>query len=750
MTVYFQEQESAHYRYGDDETEILKVLAQRYVGANPPSGFVLRTFLAGGVLQNAEGLYDLDLGRRFPDARPGQWAYGAGLVWSDEERNLDLVVQCLGPVRFYFNGAMAYRSSVIEEITPGAGVKLNVTFTKGWNRLFLKLKHTPAGFGCRIGSDEAKVRILNVLAPFEERKGQAGWVFSAPVDRDAVPEEAALPDLYASEHTAGLLWHPICGWTGEQQALPALERIYGVMPGHAAYAWTRFRQEAPSAQTVTLDITARGPVTVWLNGREALAETAAGHHVVELPCPPGDYQLLVRSVCGQESWGADVAVAAGGKPVRLQVPVQVHGPTGGPYLYAGPFQPGSPEPDIRDLQRTDRLYPAAGGSEDRPEPTYWRLDLPDACLRPYYENAMLSNKWTVGSTTNYARWDYPLGVTIYGLLRTGRFLERPDLVSYAVEHVQACTDWYDYSLWDKERYGFPSVNQQLVLMKMLDNCGSFGSAMLEAYRDCGDAAFRPIADRIADFMLNRLERREDGAFYRTCPGEYSADTMWADDLYMSTPFLCRYAALSGRPGVLDEAARQFLRFKKYLYMPAERIMSHVYDFKYDRATGIPWGRGNGWVLFSLTEVLEHLPLEHEDRPALLDFYRELCEGYLALQSDTGLWHQVLNRPDTYLEASCTAMFAYGFSRGVRFGWLEEPERFAAAALRAWEGLTRIAIDRQGNVHGVCSGSRYSFAPDYYNEDLRTVTNDNHGIGIMMLAGTEVAKMKRSGKPADRQ
>jgi rhamnogalacturonyl hydrolase YesR len=89
------------------------------------------------------------------------------------------------------------------------------------------------------------------------------------------------------------------------------------------------------------------------------------------------------------------------------------------------------------------------------------------------------------------------------------------------------------------------------------------------------------------------------------------------------------------------------------------------------------------------------------------------------------------------------MFAYAFARGVRFGWLSADERgrFAQAALRAWEGLTRTAIDRQGNVHGVCSGSRYSFTADYYMHDLRTVVNDNHGIGIMMLVGCEIVRLQ---------
>jgi unsaturated rhamnogalacturonyl hydrolase len=46
------------------------------------------------------------------------------------------------------------------------------------------------------------------------------------------------------------------------------------------------------------------------------------------------------------------------------------------------------------------------------------------------------------------------------------------------------------------------------------------------------------------------------------------------------------------------------------------------------------------------------------------------------------------------------------------------------------------------VHGVCSGSRYSFTAEYYKNDLLTVTNDNHGIGIILLAAVEVIKLKR--------
>ncbi|WP_338594807.1 glycoside hydrolase family 88 protein [Paenibacillus sp. Y5S-9] len=731
MTTYFSEPQSMYYRFGEDQDQVLKVLAERYIGANAQADFVYRVFQKSGILQNEKGLYDLNLGKRFPDAPKDHISYAAALVWGDEDRNLDVLVRCYGPVRFYFNEQMVYRSTVMDEISPDATVKLSIDIKPGWNTIWLEMKNTPAGFGCQFGSDEGKVRILNVFAPFQERQGQAGWVFSQP-NRTASKQ----PDLLGTEADYSLKWLPETGWSDKDKTKPALERIYGNLPGRHVYAWTHLNNNDSTGSQVRLSGQSSGSLSIWISGKPVAQMKEAGPFEVDVPASFGRSDLLVRSECNatEGPWHFNLNATVSGKPLSLELPQRVHGASGESWLYVGPFE-SEVEPDLQDLTRTDRVYQTGQGQ------TYWRLDRPDAWIRPYYENAMLSNKWTVGSVTNYGRWDYPLGVTVYGLLRTGRYLQRPDITRYAAEHVQACTQMYEYSLWDREQYGFPAVNQQLVMLKMLDNCGSFGSAMLEAYSECHEPTFLPIAERIADFMLSRLERQEDGAFYRTCVGEYAENTMWADDLYMSTPFLVRYARVTGNSAALDEAARQFSLYRKYLFMPEFKIMSHVYDFKYGQATQIPWGRGNGWTLFSLTEVLEALPAEHPERPALIDFFNELCEGYAALQGESGLWHQVLNVPQTYEEASCTAMFAYGFARGVRFGWFKDPEVYVTAAERAWKGLICKAIDRQGNVHGVCSGSRYAFTAEYYDQDLRTVTNDNHGIGIMMLAGTEVAKMK---------
>jgi rhamnogalacturonyl hydrolase YesR len=379
---------------------------------------------------------------------------------------------------------------------------------------------------------------------------------------------------------------------------------------------------------------------------------------------------------------------------------------------------------LKQLRNLDRVHPAIGGE------TYWRVDMPDGWVRPYNENAL------------YGRWNYPLGVTLYGLLHSAKVNGSDEVQQYIVDHMHSCCATLGYALWDREQYGgATALHTLLSSIDSLDDCGSFGSAMLEVNKYFPIKGAREIADYVADYITNRQARLPDGTFYRKILMHiFHENTMWADDLYMCVPFLCRYATLTGDKKYLDDAARQFLGFKQRLFMPELKIMAHVYDLRRDMKTGVPWGRGNGWTIFSLSELLAVLPEKHERRPELLAFFRDLCAGYLALQDEQGMWHQVLTHPDAYPETSCTAMFAYAFARGVQFGWLEDAEPYARAVIKAWTALNKVAIDRGANVHGVCRGSEFSFTPEYYKKELLPNLNDTHGIGIVLLAGVEVLRM----------
>ena len=302
------------------------------------------------------------------------------------------------------------------------------------------------------------------------------------------------------------------------------------------------------------------------------------------------------------------------------------------------------------------------------------------------------------------------------------------------------TDIHEYALYDKEKYGFPGVNQQAAWLDALDDCGSFGSLMLECARAYPVPGARAIADRIAAYIRDEQPRVDDGAFKRR------DESMWADDMYMSVPFLSRYAELSGDERFFDDAANQLLMFKKHLYMPEKKIMAHMKSLRHGRKNDIPWCRGNGWVMFALSELLAKLPPIHEKRGQLIDFYNDLARGYLALQDECGLWHQILDDKESYLESSATAMFICAFVRGIMSGYMEPVlrERAAEAAKRGWEGLARYIIDRGGNIYGVCRGSSFSFSRAYYRS-LMWNYNDTHGTGIIMLAGVELARLTQPKK-----
>jgi rhamnogalacturonyl hydrolase YesR len=152
------------------------------------------------------------------------------------------------------------------------------------------------------------------------------------------------------------------------------------------------------------------------------------------------------------------------------------------------------------------------------------------------------------------------------------------------------------------------------------------------------------------------------------------------------------------------------------------------------------------VLFSLAELLMVLPEKHRLRPGLLVFFRELSEGVLACQDGAGMWHQVLTDHESYIETSCTAMFTYAFSCGVRHGWYGEPAKYIKAAKKGWLGISKLSVDREGNVYGVCIGSGFSFQAEYYKNDLPWRTNDTHGIGIVLLAGVEIMRLENFLKP----
>lgn len=712
MGYYFDDSQSINAYEGTDPQAIISSLAYRYMGQNLKHGLYYRAYTNNGIVRTTDYRYLVDFNKIFPDSKDKECVWAFTKFYSAGKSSFGWDINCFGPMVVYVNGEVAYKSDIFKERYSETSTRVFMDVEEGWNDIRIQFKKTKAGFGGQFGTWIGKWDMYTLM-PTKERDGQEGFVFTELVPDDYVPEF----EIGMSEMDFDKKLYPVINWSDDEMKKGQLTRMFGTPNGQYAVGYTKVFADDINNTTHKFTLDTKGETVVYIDKKEVF-KTKGGKETFDATLPLGTYDIYVKCICGGNDWGYTLECDT----VEFESAARVKG-TDDVWMYIGTF--------VNDFEfpfdtASDMLHIVG-------EPaTYWRLDAPDTFVRPYNENTL------------FGRWNYPLGVTMYGLLHTAIAIGSEDIKNYIKDHVQLCIDTLEYALWDKEQYGgATSIHNLLTSIDSLDDCGSFASMMLEVNKYLGLRDVKKVADYVGDYIYNHQSRLEDGTFFRKeMMHHFHNMTMWADDLYMSVPFLVRYSQFTGDQKYLDDAANQFFGFKKRLFMPEEKIMSHVYDFKYDSKTNVPWGRGNGWVVFSMTELLEVLPEDHPKRNDLIEFLNTLCEGYLALQDDEGMWHQVLNDHESYPETSCTSMFIYAFSRGIRFGWLKNPEKYVKAIYKAWKGISKTSVDSNGNVYGVCRGSEFSFIADYYKYELGWNLNDTHGTGIVMLAGIEVIRLNK--------
>lgn len=708
MGYYFDDSQSIYSFEGTDPKAIISSLAYRYVGQNLKHGLYYRAYTNNGIVRTTDYRYLVDFNKIFPESKDKDCVWAFAQTFSNGDASYGFDINCFGPMVMYVNGEVVYKSDIFKERYSETATRVFFNVKKGWNDIRIRFQKTKAGFGAHFGTWIGKWDFYTLM-PTKERSGREGFVFTELVEDTYEPEF----ELGMSESDFDKKLYPVKDWSADELKKGQFARMYGTKSGQYAIGYTKvfFDDIKDTKHKFTLD--AKGATTVYINKKEVFS-SKGGKETFDVDLPFGTYNVFVKCTCGGDDWGYSLEA----KNAKLENPAHVDG-TDDVWMYMGTFDAGFEFPfdDAVDMNHVIN-------------DSYWRIDAPDTFVRPYNE------------TEYFGHWNYPLGVTLYGLLHTALLIGSEDLIKYIKDHVQQCIDSFDYALWDKKQYGGATgIHNLLTSIDSLDDCGSFASMMLEVNKCVGLKDVKKVADYVGDYIFNHQARLEDGTFFRKeMMHHFHNQTMWADDLYMSVPFLVRYYQFTGDQKYIDDAANQFFGFKKRLFMPEENIMSHVYDFKYDTKTNVPWGRGNGWVVFSMTELLEALPENHPREKELIEFLNTLCEGYLKLQDEDGMWHQVLNDWESYPETSCTSMFIYAFSRGIRFGWLKNPEKYVKAIYKAWEAISKTSVDHAGNVYGVCRGSEFSFIPDYYKYELGWRLNDTHGTGIVMLAGIEVIRL----------
>ena len=679
MEKYFEGKECV----SGSEKAVMKKIAYRYMKDNPILPFAYRTFNTHGFIRGGDGRSILDFDSKFPNAKNGDYAYAVSKIYSDNDRLCTLLISCKNPSEVYVNGELVTSTTIYDEVLYQSR-KFEFKVHKGYNIVFIKSRKNVLGFKCIIGTVNYKWQPVNFYTVFAENDGELGWNFCGAYKSDTV-EVISEDCLHMGDE-----WLP----------RPELNKIYSTDKKMYAVSFIKSENDIANIQCIS-----DKKFKFYLDG-ECVCE---GVESTDFPIAIGTgiHKLAVEF----EEAPSEFDILTG--DAKIFLPNYIHGVRGNLlFIETDDERAKNGFDEFLLYGREDKEYFKSG------ENTY---------IRPVLEQKL------------YGKSNYPIGVVLYGLLKAGKILEDKNIIEYAHSHLLRCCLANEYANWDEKRFGAACINHQLLKLSALDDCGSFTSTVLEDYLNfIKDDRVLNTVQYVADYIICRQERLPSGAFYREKKGELHQYTVWADDLYMGTLFLMRYSVLTGNSSVLDDAINQFIQFKKLLFMSESKLMSHVYNLRYEKKTGVPWGRGNGWVLFSLSELLGFMSKTHKHYSEIKQFFCELSEGFLNIMDNEGMCHQVLDDHESYGEASCTAMCAAAFARGVMYGLLDK--KYATAANKAMEALKKYCIDEDGNIYGVCIGSGYSFTREYYKYNLRWNINDTHGTGIVLIANEEVYKM----------
>jgi len=365
----------------------------------------------------------------------------------------------------------------------------------------------------------------------------------------------------------------------------------------------------------------------------------------------------------------------------------------------------------------------------------WLVDSESQAPIPVLERA--------GENAIFAQGDFRLisyewGVAYAGMLNAGSATGDERFTDYAkkrLEYIKTVVDHYRDVSKDGEGTPVRSVLQP----RALDDAGSMCAAMIKAEQAGLVSDLRPMIDNYIDYISNDQYRLGDGTLARNRP---LPDTLWLDDLFMSVPALARMGNLTGEGRYYDDAVAQVLQFADRMFVLEKGLFMHGWVQDMEVHPAFFWGRCNGWALMAIVELLDVLPESHQGYDQVLELLQEHIMGLAARQSGEGFWHQLLDREDSFLETSATAIYTYCIARAVNRGWVDEMA-YGPVAQLGWNAVS-TRVNAAGQVEGTCVGTGMAFDPAFYYYRPVNVYAA-HGYGPTLLAGAEIIEMTKKFK-----
>ena len=221
-----------------------------------------------------------------------------------------------------------------------------------------------------------------------------------------------------------------------------------------------------------------------------------------------------------------------------------------------------------------------------------------------------------------------------------------------------------------------------------------GESVMFAYKKTGDEKYKKAADKMFDYLETAPATPEGIHFHNT-----ESSIIAADCMYMTPTF---YAVI----GQYEKAVNQVdMRFN-LLWNEEVGAMNHMWDARRNRwGRESRWATASGWNAAAIVKVLHWLPENmKEEKQRLNGYLNKLVAGVMKYQRQDGLFHDILDNPETFVESTAAEMMAYTIYRGVKWGYLDK--KYIPAADRIRDAINS-RVDEEGFVQGAADAPQFT-------------------------------------------
>lgn len=218
-------------------------------------------------------------------------------------------------------------------------------------------------------------------------------------------------------------------------------------------------------------------------------------------------------------------------------------------------------------------------------------------------------------------------------------------------------------------------------------------------RDHGSCdGYHEALNRISNFLASRRRDSRGNIVYRE-----RRPYIFIDTIGITCPLLVRLAYETGDQGLLAQAMLQVENFWTQGFQASTGLPYHAFATDGAKSGIVGWGRGVGWAVLGLAQMIEFSAEDYRVQEALVPKLEGLLRVAQRYQLENGAFTWQLQATEGPTDSSATGMITYAGALGVSRGWISSDE-FSDGVLRGLQSLS--STEHNGIIRlssGECAG-----------------------------------------------